>query len=92
MSSGIVVVETEAAMALPATPMLTGPKMIPSRADNKSSRWMIVTNLMRQSWHGGVFVGRGVTKMCGHVTATSQRHRADEWAAIAAAGTPAGNG
>lgn len=42
-------VETEDAMALPVTPPLTGPKMIPSRADANSSRWMIETSLMHQS-------------------------------------------
>ena len=67
ISIAVICVETDDAMALGATPMLRGPKMIPSRADSNSSRWMIVTNLMRLSWHGAAAVGRGAMKMCRHV-------------------------
>lgn len=83
MSSGIAVicVETEAAMLLPAAPMLTGPKMIPSRADSKSSRWMIAASFMRLSWHGAAPVGRGAVKMCRHAD-----RLASSPATIAAAG------
>jgi hypothetical protein len=67
ISIAVICVETEDAMALPVTPTLTGPKMIPSRANANSSRWMIVTSLMRLSWHGAAAVGRGAMKMCRHV-------------------------
>ena len=86
MSMFAICVETEDAMALPVTPILTEPRITPSRAHTKSSRWMIATNLMRQSWHGGAAVGRGAPKMCWACCCESAPPSADGSAASAVAG------
>lgn len=54
----------EDAIALSATPTLTGPNMTPSNASTHSMRWKTKTTLIRLFWHAVAAVGSRFTRIC----------------------------
>ncbi|MDK4724961.1 hypothetical protein [Rhizobium phaseoli] len=54
----------EEAIALSATPMLTGPNMTPSIASTHSMRWKTKTTLICLFWHAVMAVGSRFTRIC----------------------------